>query len=124
MTAYLSMGQAAALVGWIGSRPGRRLRRFLVSREARCGKRILVRPGGSAKARMYVTEATLRHHCPELFDAKEEMAAQLRSIFRKQDAEIANIRNDVADLRDAMERLILLQRARAEGGRVAPCSLK
>lgn len=105
---YLSMGQAAALVGWQGFRPGRRLMRFIVAKEARAGKQIAVR----RKTKRFVTEALLRHHCPELFDTKVEMAAQLRSIFRKQDAAISSIRNDVEDLREAMERIILLQKAR------------
>ena len=105
------MGQAAALLGWNGASAARRLRRFIVAKEGRTGKTIAVR----MKAQRLVTEALLRHHCPELFDTKEEMAAQLRSIFRKQDAAITGIRNDVNDLRDAMERVILAQRQRGIG---------
>lgn len=109
LTDYLSMGQAATLLGWSGGSSGQRLRRFLVAKETRSGNKIAVR----RKSKLYVTESLLRHHCPELFDTREEMAAHLRSIFKKQDAAIANIRNDVEDLREAMERMILLQKARA-----------
>ena len=106
MSDYLSMGQAAKVVGWTGAYSGRRLRKFLEAKEKRERRKIMARRGGKFRPRWYVTEVSLRRHCPELFDTTDEVAAQLRAHFRQQRSEIVEIRGDVAELRESMEAIV------------------
>lgn len=73
----MSMGEAAKLVGFTGNRPTQRMLRYVRAREQALTTKILVPSSNGRKPKMYVTEATLRHHCPELFNRRDEGLAVL-----------------------------------------------
>lgn len=89
---YLTPDQAAALLGWEGTKRGYKLRRILFAKEREGGKRIMVRLGGAgAGARYGITEALLRRHCPELFHAShDELLGEVRHQLRAIDASVAD----------------------------------
>lgn len=78
MSKLMSLADAQRALGWEGP-GGRRLRRYLVKREKKIGRRIMLRVGTPGKHRhgggaYRVTMSALRRWCPELFDAEVSMA--------------------------------------------------
>lgn len=71
-TEPISLAEMARRLGWSGSRPGRRLLRYLKRREAELGCIILVKSGDAAKSPWRVTEAMVRKRCPELVRGKAD----------------------------------------------------
>lgn len=73
----MSMGEAARLVGFTGKHSAQRMRRYLRAREQAQMETILVPSSNGVRPKVYVTESRLRHHCPELFNRRDEGLAVL-----------------------------------------------
>lgn len=93
----LSMGKAAALMGFVGPRSDRAALRYLRAREGRDGP-FLIRRGTDAKVQFFVTLPVLRQHCPELFDKRDEGVTLLTSAVGLLKDEIAALRRRVRAL--------------------------
>ncbi len=93
-TPWLTMRQAAALIGWTDPEGGRRLkwRLMTVQRRQRC--RVLIPVGRGAKRQHYVTSETLMHRwCPELFATAAHLPMVIQERFAGVDAAASATRN-------------------------------
>jgi len=93
---YLSIREAADLLGMTGRFADKKLRRVLLGKEAAAGERIMIRMG-SRRPWFAVTMPLLRKWCPELFSARDEIVAMVRE-------EMSDLREQVEELaeRDAV----------------------
>lgn len=98
MTKHLvSLTQAAKLLGDTGPDAGRRLRRFLRSRERDTGARLLVRVGmGERRPTYRVSLVALRRSCPELFEQRHR--DELAQVAKRVDRHITDVKEAVEDL--------------------------
>lgn len=93
LTTYMSLRELAGLLGMPQTHTSiRRLRRRLKAKERRTKSNILHRLHEGPNAPWFVTLASLREHCPELFDRREEALETIREY-------VGNLQNDVAELR-------------------------
>jgi hypothetical protein len=91
LSRYLTLREAATLLGMGGSRhDARRLARQIARRERRAETAIIQRDPGKRNAPGLVTVALLRHHFPELFDARAEAIGLVRE-------ELAGLREQQAE---------------------------
>ena len=81
LTTYMSLGELAAL---LGMPPGRtstqKLRRRLKAKQRRTKTIFLQHVTDAPNAPLCVTLASLRQHCPELFDRREEALETIREV--------------------------------------------
>jgi hypothetical protein len=77
---YLTLDQAAELLGWVGAKRWERLLRVMFAKERLLGKTIMVRTGGSRQGTRYkLSEPMLQRYCPELFIAtQDELVSDVR----------------------------------------------
>lgn len=100
ITRYLTLREAAELVGMGSSRrSARRLLRLLRRKERRTGSEIVIRLSDAPNAACVTTIPLLRQYCSELFDTREET--------------LEIVREYVDDLRDAVAELRLRDQALA-----------
>jgi hypothetical protein len=79
LTTYMTVGELVSLLGLPPSRRHRqRLRRHLEARQRSTGENILHRLSDSPNSPVVFTLASLREHCPELFDRREEALEIIR----------------------------------------------
>ena len=95
--AWLSMRQAADLIGWKDAPGARRLRDRLMAvqrgRDGHTGCIALLKAGGLKNGRRYVTTRTLLHRaCPELFATAEHLPPAIQEA-------LAEVREHVTELR-------------------------
>jgi hypothetical protein len=69
-----------------------KLLRYLQARERSTGAKFLQRTGDARNSHTVVTLASLRQHCPELFDRKDEAAEMMRR-------EMSKLLEDMRDLK-------------------------
>lgn len=93
LTTYMTVGELVLLLGLPSTRTHRqRLRRYLKARHRSTGAKILQRLSDSPNSPMVFTLASLRQHCPELFDRREEALEIIRE-------EVEELRRDILELR-------------------------
>jgi hypothetical protein len=103
LCAPLSIIEAAQLLGWTTDHKAKRLRRYLLAADARCGRRLLVRSAGPTRPSYTVTVASLRRFCPELFDRATELSIVVRR-------ELTQLREDMREGDDALRaRVVYLE---------------
>ena len=89
---YLTLRQAAQFLGINPTRNALdRLRRMLRARESNLGAEILVQVGEGPGARLRVTIAALRRHCPELFSDEDDIYRAISDMSQKLTCEIENL---------------------------------
>jgi hypothetical protein len=89
---YLTLRQAAQFLGINPTRNALdRLRRTLRARETNLGAEILVQVGEGPGARLRVTIATLRRHCPELFSDEDDIYRAISDLSQKLTEEIEDL---------------------------------
>ena len=103
LSAPMSITEAAAVLGWPTDHKGKRLRRYLLAADARCGRKLLVRSAGPTRPSYTVTVAHLRRYCPELFDRATELSIVVRR-------EMTQLREDMREGDDALRaRVVYLE---------------
>ena len=111
LTTYMTVGELVRLLGLPSTKGHRqRLRRYLKARQRSTGASILHRLSDSPNSPMVFTLATLREHCPELFDRREEAL----EIIRK---EVEDLRRDILELRQRDRVLAAAIRDQRQGTR-------
>lgn len=89
LTTYMTLDELAGLLGLPRDRRHKqKLRRHLKGRQRCTGANFLVRQSDAPNSPLLVTLASLRQHCPELFDRREEALEILRETIEelRQDA--------------------------------------
>jgi len=98
--------EIAAMLGMGGGRVGgQRLRRYLVRRQGILGVQILVAIGSAERAVFRVSLATLREHCPELFDSRREMEEMLRERLEQIEEQVVRLGKNDARIADTLTTL-------------------
>ena len=88
---YLTLPQAAALLGLPAGDAGRRrLTRLLLDREQESRVPILIRRGGEKRPRYYITIALLEEHCPELFSRRVQLTEAMQEEFERIESKLSN----------------------------------
>jgi len=116
---YLTLDEAAGLLGWVGAGRGTRLLRVLRAKERRLGRPIAARLGGQGRGVRYrLTEGVLRRHCAELFIAsQDELVAEVRRHLDAMEARIeATVDERTAPQFESMRRSVA--RLEAELGKL------
>jgi hypothetical protein len=88
----MSFAQAAASLGWSGSKRARglRLMRLVMAREREIGRRIATRIPNASRTNYRVTLSVLRRHLPSLFKSKvDELGENMRGYLAAIDEKIA-----------------------------------
>lgn len=107
-----TLSEAAKLIGFEGADPGRKLRRYLLGREA--GRRILIGSRRGAERLYHVSMVDLREACPELFNRPERIALALRRWLGSLQQELALTRSAVEQIERQVRLLSESVRALAE----------
>ncbi len=98
MTAPLTLGKAAKLLGIEGPDAARLLRRRLLAFEEELGRPLMRRVGGPVRTRYLVTLGTIKRAIPEWF--RDELAEDEE---KRRQAGIALIREEVGQIQDLAE---------------------
>lgn len=81
------------------------LRRYLLARQKATGTRVLVdvnRSGSTSRPTYRVDVGAMRRACPELFDARDPIAAALGRWREEVRAELAQTREEIAELHETL----------------------
>lgn len=93
LNGYMTLKELSAKLGnGTGAAAVQRLRRRLRAKEHRMGTEFLVRLGSGANSPLYITDAIIRQHCPELVSGRDEVAEKFRDYVRDLEERMVELR--------------------------------
>lgn len=113
----MPLSEVARLLGMGGDEGPRRLRRYLLQVERATGHEVMHRGGSPSRPHYTVTTASLREHCPELFDlrdvarAKQEVEQYLDAVVERIEGTETSIRGINIAIRTLTARIERLERS-------------